>query len=137
VDSISISSGAKRIAINRDGERVGEIVFSPKDVVLAEKFYKLVGEFEVKAEEFSRRVEAIEGDIGAGIALLNETCLYFRDRIDYLLGAGVSLMVFGDANTLDMFSQFFEGITPYFHRARVDKMKQYIKPGKRPRRKMP
>jgi hypothetical protein len=137
VDSISISSGAKHIAIDRDGERVGEIVFSPEDVVLAEKFYKLVGEFEVKSVEFSQRAEAIEGDIGAGIALLNETCLYFRDRIDYLLGAGVSLMVFGNTNTLDMFSQFFEGITPHFHSARVDKMKQYIKPtnGKRPKRK--
>ena len=134
-DSIQIDSGVKHIGIDRDGQRVGEIVFNPEDVALAERFYKLVGEFDVKEKELKERAAAAEGNFVAGLALITETCAFFRDRIDYLFGAGVSEIVFGETNTLNMFSQFFDGIGPHFKTARATKMQKYIPTDRKPRKR--
>lgn len=125
-ETIQISTGEKRIAIVRDGKPAGEIAFNPSDVVFAEKFYRLIGEFETKSAEFTRRAEEIKDDTQAQLKLLGETCAFFKDRIDYLFGPGTSAVAFGDANALNMFSQFFDGLTPFIRGARAAKLKQYI-----------
>ena len=134
-DTLHISTGEKRIAIERDGKPAGEIVFNPSDVVFAEKFYRLIGEFETKSDEFSRRAEEVKDDTGAQLALLSETCTYFKEKINYLFGETASKVAFGDANTLDMFSQFFEGMTPFIRGARTQKIAQYMPPAKAKQRK--
>lgn len=148
MDSIKIDTGEKRIAINDDPNRV--IVFNPSDVGFAERFYKIIGEFEQKQIEYQERYAQIEKDGGldatglpknaeALLALTRETCDYFRGRIDYLFGEGTSQTVFGDAMVLNMFEQFFAGITPFIQSVRSRKVAQYIpavKPaGKKTRRK--
>lgn len=136
-ETIEISTGVKRIEIIRDGKPAGEIVFNPSDVIFAEKFYQLIGEFETKSVSFTRRAEEVKDDPQAQIKLLGETCAFFKDRIDYLFGAGTSAVAFGDANALDMFSQFFDGLTPFIRGARAQKITQYmpvVKP-KKPRKR--
>ena len=137
MDSIKITTGAVRLCINDDPERV--IEFNPTDVLWAERFYNLIGELEAKRAELMERAEQLDAaggtdanglptNMGAGLALLRETCEFLRERIDYLFGPGTSQTVFGDAMTLDMFEQFFTGITPYVQSARSGKVERYSKP---------
>jgi hypothetical protein len=141
MDSIQINTGEKRIAVNGDPERV--IVFNPSDVLFAERFYKLITEFEKKLNEYKIRAEEIDensdvDDLGipvntqVRIDLMCEACIYIREQIDLLFGKGTSQKAFGDALTLDMFQQFFEGITPFIQNERSAKIEKYT--NKRPKR---
>ena len=44
-----------------------------------------------------------------------------------VFGAGTSEKAFGEAQTLNMFEQFFDGITPYIQGARGQKVSKYRK----------
>lgn len=134
MDTLQIDTGEKRIAINNDPDRV--IVFNPTDVFFVERFYMLAGEAEQKADEYRLRAQALEKDTQKGdnglpsnlkarLVLLRESCDYMRAQIDSVFGEGTSQKAFGDAMTLDMFKQFFDGIKPFFQQARVQKIAQY------------
>ncbi len=134
--NLVIDTGKVNLTINDDPDRV--ISFNPSDVVFAEKFYQLIRDFEAKEGEYQRRGAEIEANtkvsengipenIGDGIALLREICEWVREHIDNIFGKGTSQVVFGDAMSLDMFSQFFTGITPYVEAARSEKTAKYRK----------
>ncbi len=136
MDSIRIDSGLKRIAVNGDEKRV--IEFNPEDIVFVEKFYGLIKQFEAKEAEFQQRAEeigAVEGvdelgipvNTAESIRLALELCDYLRGQIDAVFGAGTSQKAFGEARTLNMFEQFFEGITPFIQGTRKEKMEKYRK----------
>lgn len=141
MSSIQINSDEKRIAINDDPERV--IVFNPSDVLFAERFYRLMDEFQQKLTEYKRRFSELEKNqeadefgipknFGDRIHLAVELCNYMRDEIDKVFGAGTSQKAFGDDRTLDMFMQFFNGLTPYIQRVRSEIMEKYT--GKKSKR---
>lgn len=134
MDTLQINTGEKRIAINGDESRV--IAFNPNDVIFAEKFYQLISEFQRKLVEYRKRAETIEAEtqvdeneipvnFGDGLTLQRDACLYFRESIDTLFGAGTSQKAFGDTLNLDVFPQFFNGIVPFIQHARADKIQQY------------
>ena len=64
------------------------------------------------------------------IKLLDEVVLYFRELIDNCFGEGSSQILFGDEKSIDMFYDFFEGITPYYEKASEDRMAKYMQPNK-------
>lgn len=147
VDSIKIDSGVKRIAINEDPERVLEI--NPGDVAFAERFYDLIQDFEAKQADYEKRAEQIDAvqevnengvpeNIQERLGFLREICTYMREKIDYLFGDGTSQKIFGDALSLEMIGQFFQGLTPFVEQARAEKLAMYrSKPvGKKGRRVM-
>ena len=134
MDSLVINTGEKRIAINNDESRV--IVFNPHDVIFAEKFYNLIGEFQAKVKEYEPRAKAIDEDNSVDdlgipantperLELLREICTFMRDRIDHLFGMGASQKAFGDTLSLDVFEQFFTGIKPIVQSARTAKVQKY------------
>ena len=134
-NNLRIDTGTIRLTVNDDPNRV--VRFNPGDVAFAEKFYTLLREFEGKQKEYQARAAALDADtstddlglpanLGAGIAFLREICTYLRQKIDDLFGAGTSDAAFEDAMTLEMFDQFFSGITPYFQQARTQKMTRYL-----------
>ena len=134
MDSIRIDNGEKRICVNDDPSRV--IVFNPSDIVFAEKFYNLIGNFETRLTEYQGRSADIDADkstdgnglpanLGQRMALLREACQYIRDQIDVLFGEGTSQKVFEDVVAIELFPQFFEQITPFIQSARNDKIKKY------------
>jgi hypothetical protein len=136
MDSIRIDTGVKRIAINGDPTRV--IEFNPKDVLFAEKYYQMVGEFQNKQEDYSTRAEVLEADaevdeIGLPLntqerlALFREICDWTKEKIDQVFGAGTSEKAFGEALNFDMFVQFFEGVKPFIEEARSEKVQKYSK----------
>mgnify|MGYP000104827856 CR=1 FL=1 len=134
MDSLQIDTGEIRLAINGDASRV--IVLRPNDAVFAEKFYKMLGEFQSKFTEYQGRAAKIESqnetdengvplNTGERIALLKEICQYTRNQIDELLGAGTSQTVFGDALDIEAIIRFFEGVRPYMQKARAEKVARY------------
>jgi hypothetical protein len=136
LDSLQITTGQKRLPITRDGESVGEIVFNPGDVIFAEKFYRLIGDFQRKLGEYQSRGEAIDAVTGqdehgipvnaqARFELMRDVCEWLRSEIDDLFGAGTSQVVFGDAMALDMFQDFFTGITPFIQKSRSARLEKY------------
>lgn len=143
MDSLKIDTGEKRIAINDDPERV--IVFNPQDIGFAERFYELLRDFEAKQAEYQARSELLDNDetdehglpvnIGESLSLMREVCEFLNSKIDYLFGEGASQKIFGGAMTLDMYAQFFTGITPFIQVARQGKTAKYAPPGKQPRAK--
>lgn len=136
--SLNINTGAIRLAINEDENRV--IEFNPYDINFVGNFYKLLEDFEIKEREFLKRLEEIEknkkktsfgvpANIPEGLALLEDIFDYLKEQIDLIFGKGTSEKAFGDANTLNMFEQFFDGITPYVQNARSGMINEYT--GKR------
>lgn len=137
--SIYINSATVRLLINEDESRV--IEFNPEDLSFIEAFYDLIKEFDKKMAEFKGKEIALEKDktvdkygipnnTAKRIALTRSVCTYLRNKVDALFGAGTSDTVFGKTNTLDMFSQFFEGITPYIEVSRTKKVEKYLSDGK-------
>lgn len=133
MESIKISTGVK-LAINDDPERV--IAFDPEDLNFVEDFYNLIEELEVKEKEFREKAELLENDkqvddygvprnMRAVINLAKESCEYLKDKIDQVFGVDTSQKAFGKSMSLDMFGQFFEGVSPYINNARADKIEKY------------
>lgn len=138
MDSLHINNGGIRLAVNDDPSRV--IEFNPKDLSFAERFYSLLGEFEVKEKEYKAKAAELEKDraidaygipknFGTSLKLLHETCDFLRNKIDEVFGAGTSQAAFGDTNTLDMFEQFFNGITPFIQKFRNQQVQKYTSKG--------
>lgn len=136
MDSLVLTTSEKRITITRDGANVGTVVFNPEDVTFAERFYKIMGEFQERYNEFSQRAKVIDANqtldtdglpvnTGERIAFLKDACQYFRERIDILFGIGTSQVAFGDVMELEIFPQFLQGIAPYIQQARASKLQQY------------
>lgn len=136
VDTLRIDTGAIRLAINGDENRI--IEFNPEDIVFVERFYSLIKEFESKEVEFREKAEELAGNseldeygipvnTGDNIKLVKELCEYLRTKIDHVFGQGTSAKVFENNQTLNMFEQFFTGITPFVQKARGQKLEKYRK----------
>jgi hypothetical protein len=120
-DSIHIDLGIKKVLINNGPEF---IEFNPADIVFAERFYQLIKEFEQKQAEYRVRAQQIDANTAVdatgiplnvpdGLAMMREACEFMRGQVDTLFGAGTSQKVFGNSLSLDVFRQFFEGISPF------------------------
>lgn len=135
MESIKLNSGIIRLEIDCDGEK-NIIAFNPEDVNFAEGVYRLMADMEEKQAEFKNKEaeiakaakfdeNGIPDNFGERLALYKDVCDYMRVKIDELFGEGTSQKVFGDANTLNMFEQFFDGIAPYIRKARESKLESY------------
>lgn len=132
--NLNINTGGIRLTINEDPNRV--IEFNPDDIAFVENFYSLISEFEDKEVEFKKKAKELEKNTEldsygipkntkGAIALMREVCDYFRGKIDSVFGDGTSNTAFGKANTIEMFAEFFEGITPFIQKARTGKIEKY------------
>ena len=137
MQNLKIDTGEIELSINNDASRV--IRFNPTDINFAERFYALVGGFEAKLSDFQARtieLDKVTDEDGNGLpanlpdrlALMREACEYMREQIDSVFGLGTSETVFGKGMSLDMFGQFFDGITPFIKKSRTEKMTQYQTP---------
>ncbi len=140
MSNISINTGEIRLTINDDESRV--ITFNPNDLQFVDNLYNLLAELENKEKEYKRKESEIDkntevnsygipANLKDKLELLKETCSYMRDKIDTVFGEGTSQKVFGNANTLDMFEQFFNGVIPYIQNVRDQKINKYTKNNKK------
>ena len=134
--AIKINTGMIRLQVECDG-RTEEITFNPDDVGFINKFCDLMKTMEEKQVEYDARIAELEKEesfdtygiphnMKGRLALMMEICQFMRGQVDMVFGAGTSQKIFGDANTLEMFTQFFDGIAPYIQKNREGKMAKYI-----------
>ena len=140
MSDLKIDSGLKRITTNGDPNRV--IEFNPDDLLFAEKFYALVGEFERKEKQFNKEMSnldkneseneyGIPSNTGERLVVVRGIIQFFRDKIDDVFGEGTSDKAFGDVMSLDVIVQFFEGIAPFVQESRSAKTAKYVVKGKK------
>lgn len=128
MESLKIRTGKIRLQIEDDsGEVRGIFTFNPNDVESAKRIAEVQKEFGVKNKEFQDRSTKCTTP-EEQINLLNEVVDYFEKLIDDCFGAGSSEILFGDDKSIDMFLDFFEGITPYYEKASKERMAKYIQP---------
>ena len=127
MESLQVRTGQISLRILDDsGEERGIFRFNPQDVEVAKRVLDLQGELEIKNKEFEEQVAKCE-TTEEKVNLLAEMVKYFKGLVHECFGAGTSEIVFGDANTLTMFYDFFEGITPYYEKASQQRMAKYGK----------
>ena len=125
MESLQIKTGEVRLQIlGDDGEERGIFRFNPDDVASARRFIEIKKELTVKHEEFEAKEKLCDSDESRA-DLLNEIVDYFEKMIDECWGAGTSEILFGDAKSLGMFSDFFEGISPYYAEASKKRVSKY------------
>jgi len=140
MSNININTGEIRLTINDDESRV--IAFNPNDLEFVNNLYELLADLENKEKEYKAKEAEIDKNTEVNsygipvnlkekLELLKETCSYMRGKVDTVFGEGTSQMVFGSVNTLDMFEQFFEGVTPYIEKVRSVKTNKYTKNNKK------
>lgn len=126
MESLKISTGQITLnIIGDDGETRGKFKFNPMDVESAKNMMDIQKELATKQKEFEGAVKECETE-ESKLNMLVEIVTYFKGLVDKCFGSGSSKILFGEANTLSMFFDFFEGITPYYEKAskqRVDKYK--------------
>lgn len=130
MQSLQVRTGEISLQILDDeGNERGIFKFNPNDVHSANKILALQEEFDVKQSEFESRAEVCETP-QQQITLLEEIVDYFEALIDDCFGEGTSSLVFGKSKSLTMFSDFFNGIRPYYQEASKKRIAKYTKNGK-------
>ncbi len=125
MESLQVRTGEIKLQILDDsGDERGIFKFNPEDVHVAQRVFNLQKEFDAKQDEFQARTKTCKTD-EEKVNLLNEVVDYFKGLVDDCFGEGTSALVFGNANTLSMFEDFFTGITPYYQKASEKRMAKY------------
>ena len=128
MDSLKISTGRVRLQIvDEAGNQRGIFSFNPSDIESAKRVIEIQKDFEMKNTEFQKRINAAE-TMEEKIIILDELVTYFEKVIDDCFGEGSSQVLFGDDKSVEMFYDFFEGITPYYEKASKERMAKYIQP---------
>lgn len=131
--NLNINTGL-RLTINDDPSRV--IVMNPNDVDFAERFYRLIQDFEAKQGEYQARADALDAiedqdahglpvNLRERIDFAREVCDYMHQQIDALFGEGAAYAAFQGQHDLDAIAQFFTEITPFIQNARAGKLEKY------------
>ena len=144
MEPIKIDTGLLHIPLVRDGKDVGTLDFNPSDQLFAEKFYALIRNVREKQNDLSKKAQELDAvteadefgiptNAGEKLAFQREVCAFIRTELDGVFGKGTSQMVFGDALSLEVITQFMNGVTPFIQAARQEKINQYT-PGKKSHR---
>lgn len=128
MDSLKINTGKVRLQIlDEDGNQRGIFTFNPSDIESAKRIIEIQKNFEMKNVEFQKRINAAE-TMEEKITILDELVTYFEKIIDDCFGEGSSQVLFGNDKSVEMFYDFFDGITPYYEKASKERMAKYIQP---------
>lgn len=127
MESLQIKTGLLSLKILDDnGEERGVFSFNPSDIKVARKVTDLLDSYKVKQDEFNEKEKTCETP-EERIRLLDEIVDYFKTSIDEVWGENSSKVLFGDASTLQMFDDFFAGITPFYQKESKKRMSKYKK----------
>ena len=127
MESLQIRTGMLALNILDDnGEVRGVFNFNPQDVKIGQKVFDMIADFQVKQLEFDKKKADCSGPEDV-LKLLNEMIAYYKEEIDSTWGENSSKTLFGDANTITMFEDFFSGITPYYTRESKKRTAKYKK----------
>lgn len=104
----------------------GIFKFNPEDTGVANRLFNLQTELNEREKEWIEKAKQLDEANNAEetIKFLHSVCVYLKEAIDNLYGIGTSKILFGNAETFDMFNQFFDGIIPYYKEASVKRIEK-------------
>lgn len=124
---MKINTGLIRLSVNRDGEDVGYIAFNPNDVRFVENYYRVYQDCDGLLEDCQKRLSALEpGDYIGQFAIVHDAVETLEDMIDSVFGTGTSDVAFGEAESLEMFYDFFNAVMPHIRRSREQVAQRYL-----------
>ena len=127
MESLQVRTGQISLRILDDnGDERGIFKFNPDDVSLAKRVVELRQEIAEKQVDYEVKAASCETD-EQKVDLLVEIVDHYENLIDKCFGEGSSNTLFGDAKSLSMFGDFFDGITPYYEKASKNRMAKYKK----------
>lgn len=125
MESLQVRTGQISLKILDDnGDVRGIFKFNPDDIESAKRVRTLQLELATKETELEEKANKCETE-DEKVDFLCETVHYFRGVIDKCFGEGTSDILFGDACCLDMFADFFNGISPYYEKASKARLAKY------------
>lgn len=136
---IKIDSGVIIVPVQVDDNPAIDVSFNPNDKSFAETLHGLYFEAKAKIDEINKRpdVEPEKDENGMPlnveslIADYEELNQWFREKIDRLLGEGVSQSIFGDTiysgERLDVYVQLLTGLFEVANPARKAKVQKHVR----------
>ena len=125
--TLSLSTGALSVPVERDGKRVGALTLTPDDPAFLNRFYALSPLLEERRQALAQLPEGVD-HAAETLAALQSACEEVRAAIDDTFGAGTSQLVFGDTCTPALLEQFFAGIAEILRPLREEKLAEYLAP---------
>lgn len=127
MDALKINTGMLSIPVERDGEATGTLKFNPSDVSFINRYFAMVAKFSEGQKTISEKIAVFRDNSNPdeAISLAAEACKIVREAIDAAFGAGTSDMLFGECYSIEVYAQFFEGITPIINANRTNKTAKY------------
>lgn len=127
MESLQVRTGQISLQIlDDDGNPRGVFKFNPEDIESAKRVLQLQEEVKQREVEYAERAKSAKS-AEETLELLDEIVTYFNNAIDSCFGVGSSAVLFGGAKTTSMYTDFFDGITPYYKRAGDKRTAKYRK----------
>lgn len=127
MESLQVRTGQMGLKILDDfGNERGIFKFNPEDINSAKAVLEIQKQMPAFEDEYNKKVAAAKTDDDK-IKCLDETVDEVESIIDKIFGMGSSKVLFGDAKTLSMFFDFFDGIQPYYDKAAKSRISKYSK----------
>ncbi|MEG1446734.1 MAG: hypothetical protein RSC58_05650 [Ruthenibacterium sp.] len=123
-----ITSNVVTLPVVRDGVAVGEVKLPVDDTQFLGEFYALLPKLEAHRETLAAALGAETENPASTLAALDTLWKNLRADIDEVFGIGTSALVFGNACSLGLVQQFFEGVASAMQGARSGKIARYTKP---------
>lgn len=125
MEKIRIQRNVKRIEVNDEGEY---ITLDFNDQSLPYRFVQTMKDIYAKHQEFEKNISG--GDnLYSVIEIEYEINLYFKEKIDMLLGENTCRKIYGDIlPSIEMHMELLNQLAPYFEEyaeTRREKMKKY------------
>ncbi len=125
MEKIRIQRNIKRIEVNDDGEY---ITLDFNDQSLPYRFVQTMKDIYAKHAEFEKKISDSD-NLYSIIELEHDINLYFKEKIDQLLGEDTCRKVYGDIlPSIEMHNDLLNQLVPYFEeytKARREKMNKY------------
>lgn len=123
--TLSLSSGALHIPVERDGLRVGELCFSPDDPAFLNRFYGLLSSLDARRKELAA-LSSGDDDLAESLTALERAYADTQNEIDIVFGEGTSRMCFGEGCSTALLEQFLDGVADVLRPSRSEKINQYL-----------
>lgn len=134
MENLNFDDGSITLCINQDQSRA--FTFYPSDVKFAERFYNLMKEFQVKEKELLSKAKVLDAKakdddyVDELFKFNNELDIYFKEKLDYVFGEGMSQISFNGVNVMSIskggktiLENFLVAIVPYIENGRAKEMK--------------
>ena len=127
MESMVIRTGLKAVPIENElGEIRGIFKFRPTDAQMYKKLKDLMESIKERETSVAEREELCKND-DERMALFEEVCDDYKNKIDMLYGAGSSKILFDDAYCFEMFEDFFQMMNHYYGLERKKATSKYKK----------